>query len=159
MLSVSFVCLGNICRSPVAEAVFKNIAKERGFASFVRVRSFATSDYEEGNPVYPPAARTLVAHGITGFEHRSRLLTLADVKNSDYILVMDDMNFRDVARIAGGGAAGKIFRLGSFLPSGGDIADPYYTRDFERAYSDIAGACSAFADYIAKKHPAALGIL
>ena len=152
MLTVSFICLGNICRSPMAEAVFKKLAEERGISSSLCINSFATSDWEEGNPVYPPAADVLRAHGITGFTHRSRPVTLADIKNSDYVLVMDHMNMTDVVRLTAGRYGDKIFKLGHFLPSRADIADPYYTRDFERAFRDIYAACSSFMDYLEERH-------
>lgn len=158
MLTISFVCLGNICRSPMAEAVFKKLVAERGLSSFFCVQSFATSDYEEGNPVYPPAARTLENHGVHGFSHRSRPIALADIKNSDYVLVMDNMNMTDIVRLTAGRYGQKIFKLGHFLTPQQDIADPYYTRDFEKAYSQIAAACSAFLEYLIANHGGALGI-
>ena len=151
MFSITFVCLGNICRSPMAEAVFCRIAEERGVALSFRVRSFATSDCEAGNPVYPPVQRVLREKGYN-FSHRSKQLTLADVKNSDYVLVMDGMNFADVNALTGGNCADKIFMLGRFLPEGGDIADPWYTRDFERTYREIFTACNAFMDWIISEH-------
>lgn len=152
MITVSFVCLGNICRSPMAEAIFKRLAEERGVASSLNILSFATSDYEEGNPVYPPAARTLAAHGLQGFSHRSRQITLADIKNSDYVLVMDHMNMTDIVRMTAGRYGEKIFLLGHFLTPQREIADPYYTRDFEKAYSEIYAACEAFLDYLSDRH-------
>lgn len=136
----------------MAEAIFKKMAEERGISSSLNIQSFATSDWEEGNPVYPPAAGALRAHGITDFKHRSRPVTLADLKNSDYVLVMDDMNMRDVVRLTAGRYGQKIFKLGHFLTPQIDIADPYYTRDFNRAYADIYAACSAFMDYLEGKH-------
>ena len=146
MLNISFICLGNICRSPMAEAIFKKMAEERGISSSLNIKSFATSDYEEGNPVYPPAARTMAQHGIVGFSHRSRQVTLADIKNSDYVLLMDHMNMTDVVRFTGGMYGDRIFLLGHFLTPQIEIADPYYTRDFERAWSDISSACAALLD-------------
>lgn len=156
MLTISFVCLGNICRSPMAEAVFKKLAEGEGIAASLCIQSFATSYYEEGNPVYPLVARTLELHGITGFSHRSRQITLSDIKNSDYVLVMDHMNMSDIVRLTAGQYSEKIFKLGYFLPTHEDIDDPYYTRDFERAYSQIYAACSEFLKYIIKEHSAAL---
>lgn len=136
----------------MAEAIFKKMAEERGLSSSFNIKSFATSDWEEGNPVYPPAAATLREHGITGFIHRSRPITLADIKNSDYVLVMDHNNMTDIIRLTAGNYGEKIFKLGHFLTPQIDIADPYYTRDFARAYSDIYAACSAFMDYLVQKH-------
>ena len=152
MFTVSFVCLGNICRSPMAEAVFKRLARERGFSSSVCVQSFATSNYEEGNPVYPPAARTLKEHGIEDFAHRSRQIRLADIKNSDYVLVMDYMNMRDIVRMTAGLYGEKIMMLGHFLNPPRDISDPYYTRDFEKAFGDITAACEEFCSFLQSRH-------
>ncbi len=156
MLTISFVCLGNICRSPMAEAVFKKLAEEEGVASSLCIQSFATSYYEEGNPVYPAASRTLAAHGITGFAHRSRQITLSDIKNSDYVLVMDSMNMSDIMGLTSGGYSQKIYKLGDFLSPRCDIDDPYYTRNFERAYSQIYTACRSFMDFLLSEHSGAL---
>lgn len=151
MISVIFVCLGNICRSPMAEAVFKRLAHEEGVDSSLSVSSFATSDYEVGNPVYPPAQRVLDEKGYT-FSHRAQKLTLAEIKNADYVLVMDGMNYEDVCRTAGKNYENKVFKLGSFLPEPIDIADPWYTGDFERAYSEIYSSCKVFLHYLMTKH-------
>lgn len=150
MISVAFVCLGNICRSPMAELIFKNMVKERGHALSFDISSFATSDYEEGNPIYAPAKRELEKHGIFG-EHRSTPLKLKDVINYDYILVMDSGNLFDVLRITGGKFGEKIFKLCHFTSRPRDVADPWYTLDFEKAYSDIYEGCAAFLEYVLKE--------
>ena len=146
MKNITFVCLGNICRSPMAEAIFTRLAGERGVLSLFNVRSFATSSYEVGNPVYPPAASALRRHGITDFTHFSRQLTAKDIADSDCVLVMDGMNLADVTALARVEDRGKIRLLGSYLHPPREIADPYYTRDFERAWSDISSACAALLD-------------
>lgn len=156
MFTVTFVCLGNICRSPMAEAVFLRLAEERGAAGSFKVNSFGTSDCEEGNPVYPPVQKILREKGYN-FSHRAKKISLADVKNADYILVMDDMNYEDLSRFAGVGAADKIFMLGHFSPEKGEIADPWYTRDFERTYKEIYSSCSSFLDYLLAEHSEAFG--
>lgn len=156
MISVCFVCLGNICRSPTAELLFEKMLADRGLSLSFRVSSRGTSDCEEGNPIYPPAARTLAAHGIAG-EHRAKQLSLSDVINCDYILVMDSSNLFDVLRLTGGRFGEKIFKLLSFASSANDVSDPWYTRDFERAYSDIERGCAAFLEYILKEKKEALG--
>ena len=150
MIAVTFVCLGNICRSPMAEAVFSRILEERGLAYSFTVNSRATSDCEEGNPVYPPAQRVLKERGYN-FSHRAKKLTLADIKNADYILVMDRMNLSDVTYLAGAYSE-KVRMLGHFLPEKIEIADPWYTRDFERTYNEIYSACNAFLDFLEKEH-------
>lgn len=155
MISVAFVCLGNICRSPTAELVFKRMVEERGLKLSFDIASYGTSDEEEGNPIYPPSKKTLEAHGIFE-EHIARPLTLRDVINSDYILVMDSQNLLDVLRLTGGKFGEKIFKLCSFTDSPRDVADPWYTRNFERAFSDITEGCKGFLDYILKEKSAAL---
>ncbi len=155
MLSVVFVCLGNICRSPTAEAVFKRMVEEDGLSSSFSVTSYGTSDCEEGNPVYRPARAVLEREGYD-FKHFARRISLKEVKNADYVLVMDGMNLRDLLRLTGGHYSEKIFRLASFLSGGGDIDDPWYTGDFDRAYGEIYSSCRAFLDYIKREHSAAL---
>lgn len=151
MINICFVCLGNICRSPMAEAVMKKIAEERGFSQSLEITSFATSDCEEGNPVYFPVARLLKEEGYN-FTHISKQLTKKDVINNDYILVMDSANLFDVLKIAGAENGGKIYKLGSFSDKPFDIADPWYTRDFRRTYSEICDCCNNFADYLFARH-------
>lgn len=150
MIDVAFVCLGNICRSPMAEAVLKKIAEEEGVISSLRINSYATSYCEEGNGVYPPVQMLLKGKGYV-FSHRSQVLTVSDVKNADYVCVMDSFNKRDVLRLTGGNYNEKIFMLGSF-GEGGDIADPYYTRDFERTYREVYSACKGFLNYLLTMH-------
>ncbi len=150
MFAVTFVCLGNICRSPMAEAVFSRLIQERGVAHSFTVNSRATSDCEEDNPVYLPVQKVLKEKGYS-FSHRSTVLTAADIKNADYVLVMDRMNFSDVTYLAGA-HSGKVRMLGHFLPEKTDIADPWYTRDFERTYNEIYAACNAFLDFLLKEH-------
>ena len=156
MISVTFVCLGNICRSPMAEAVLKKLTGEKGIGASFDIKSYGTSDWEEGNPVYPSAQETLLRHGIVGFKHRSQPLTMNAVINSDYILVMDNNNMLDVVRMTAGRYGDKIFKLGHFLTPQIDIADPYYTRDFERSFNEISAGCTAFLKYIEDKHAEAI---
>ena len=150
MICVAFVCLGNICRSPMAELMFKKMVSERGYGGEFCVSSYGTSDCEEGNPIYPPAYRTLLSHGTEG-EHRARQITLKDIKNCDYVLVMDSGNLFDILRLTGGGYSDKVFKLCSFTDCPRDVADPWYTRDFERAYEDILDGLEGFLSYIVKE--------
>lgn len=156
MISVIFVCLGNICRSPMAEFVFKKMTEERGLSLSFDITSHGTSDEEEGNGIYPPAARTLRAHGIEG-RHVSRQLTKKEVLNADYVLVMDSGNLFDVLRLTGGQCSEKVFKLCSFTSHPRDVADPWYTRDFEKAYSDIRDGCERFLNYVLSAHSDMLG--
>lgn len=147
MKSVVFVCLGNICRSPMAELMFKKMLAERDLAGEFYISSRATSSCEEGNGIYPPARRTLAAHGIEG-SHRSTPLEKSDVINADYILVMDSENLFDVLRITGGKYGEKIFKLLSFAGENRDVADPWYTRDFEKTYTDLQAGLTGFLKYL-----------
>lgn len=156
MISVIFVCLGNICRSPMAELIFRKLAEDRGLALSFDITSRGTSDEEEGNPVYYPAARVLRDHGIFG-THRATQLTKKEVVNADYVLVMDSGNLYDVLNLTGGQFSDKIFKLCSFTTHPRDVADPWYTRDFEKAYADIYDGCEAFLNYIVHKHGDMLG--
>ena len=147
MINVAFVCLGNICRSPMAELIFKNIVEEKGLSLSFRITSFGTSDCEEGNPIYPPAKKTLIMHGIPG-NHVAKQLSLKDIINNDYILIMDGSNLFDVLRLTGGKYDDKIFKLCSFTSDPRDVADPWYTRDFEKAFADIKDGCECFLDFL-----------
>lgn len=147
MIKVIFVCLGNICRSPMAEAVFLRLAEERGIKNSFCVTSRATSDCEEGNPVYPPARKVLQSYGYN-FSHVARQITLSEIKNADYVLIMDGINLRDITRFTGGRYAQKIYLLGHFSENKIDIDDPWYTGDFERTYDEIYRSCEKFLDFL-----------
>jgi len=148
MINVIFVCLGNICRSPMAEAIFLRLVDERGVKEKFSVSSFGTSDCEEDNPVYPPAARVLRENGYT-FSHRAKQIRRADILNADFVLAMDKSNLRDLTALSPT-STNKIYLLGSFSPGGGEVADPWYTRDFNAAYTEIYGYCKAFLSFILK---------
>lgn len=135
----------------MAELVFADMVERLGLKQSFRIRSFGTSDEEEGNPIYYPAQTVLRVHGITG-THRARQLSLQDVKNSDYILVMDAANLYDVLRLTGGEYGEKIYKLCAFTQNPRDVADPYFTRDFERTYADIVDGLNGFLEYIKREH-------
>lgn len=141
----------------MAEAVFSHLLKERELDYYFNVNSFGTSSCEEDNPVYPPVAKLLRGKGYS-FSHRAQTLSLADIKNADYVLVMDSMNLADITRLTRGGYAEKIFMLGHFLPQEKDIDDPWYTRDFARAYDEIYLACNNFLSFLIERHGKALNI-
>lgn len=155
MISVTFVCLGNICRSPMAELIFKKMVEDEGLSLSFNITSYGTSDYEEGNPIYYLAQRTLERHCIFG-THIAKQLSLRDVVNNDYILVMDSSNLMDVLRLTGGKFGEKLFKLCSFTSNPRDVADPWYTRDFECAFADISEGCRAFLEYIKREKAEAL---
>lgn len=146
MLKITFVCLGNICRSPMAELIFKHLSRERGLAG-LDIDSFGTSDEEEGNPIYPMIKRVLDENGIEG-EHTAKQLKLSDVQAADLLLVMDSANLRDVFMLTKGAYHEKVKKLGDFTGTPHNIVDPWYTRDPQTAYNDVYSSCVALMDYV-----------
>ena len=146
MIRVMFICHGNICRSPMAEFIFKDMLRRRRIESGFFVASCATSREEIGNPVYPPARRELARHGISCREKRAVQLTPRDAEEYDWLLCMDAQNLRNARRIAG--SSDKLRLLLSFAGDGADIADPWYFGNFDRTYDDIVRGCEAFLKYL-----------
>ena len=140
MIKILFVCHGNICRSPMAEFVMKGLVKKAGLASQFYIESAATSR-EVGNPVYPPARRKLAEHGISCDGHAARQLTNADYENYDLLIGMDSANLRNMHRICGGDPDGKLHLLMDYTDRPGDVADPWYTGDFEATWQDALAGC------------------
>ena len=142
MTKILFVCHGNICRSPMAEFVMKDLARRKGLADMFVIASAATSREEIGNPVYPPARRKLAEHGISCAGHAARQMTRRDYEHFDRILGMDHANIRNIQRIAGGDPDGKITLLLDHAGRPGqEVADPWYTGDFDAAWEDILAGC------------------
>ena len=141
MKKIMFVCLGNICRSPMAELVFVDMLKKLGKEQEFLVQSSATSDENilsgVGAPVYPPVKRLLESKGISCAGKRAQILTKAHGEEFDLLICMDDSNMRNVRYIVGEENARKCKKLLSFAGENGNVADPWYTRDFESAYADI----------------------
>ncbi len=127
MKRILFVCHGNICRSPMAEFVMKDLAKKAGLASKFHIESAATSREEIGNPVYPPARRKLAEHGISCTNHAARQLTKEDYDQYDSLIAMDQTNLRNMNRICGGDYADKMSLLMDHTAHPGNVADPWYT--------------------------------
>ena len=148
MVKILFVCHGNICRSPMAEFVMKDMVQEAGRAGEFRIASAATSTEEIGNPVYPPARRKLAEHGIGCAGHAARQLTRRDYDAYDLLIGMDQANIRNMHRICGGDRANKIHRLLDFTDRPGDVADPWYTGDFEATWRDVTEGCRGLLAYI-----------
>ena len=148
MVKILFVCLGNICRSPMAERVMTDIVKKRGLQNEFVIASAATSYEEEGNPIYPPARRKLVEKGVEVLSHYATVLTRDDKDKYDLIVAMEERNLRAIYRIIGD--SDKVHRLLDFSPRPRDIADPWWTGDFETTYDDIAEGCECLLDYCVK---------
>ena len=145
MTRIMFVCHGNICRSPMAEFVLKKMVAEKGIADQFLIASSATSTEEiwggVGNPVYPPAKAELAGHGISCEGKRAVQLTRADYDKYDLFIGMDSANIRNMHRMLGGDPQGKIRKLMDYTSQGGDVADPWYTRDFGTTYRDVTNGC------------------
>ena len=148
MVKILFICHGNICRSPMAEFVMKDMVKKAGREGDFQIASAATSTEEIGNGVYPPARRKLAEHGIGCDGHASRQLTKRDYDAYDLLIGMDQANIRNMHRICGGDPAGKIHRLLDFTHRPGDVADPWYTGDFEATWRDVNEGCRELLDHI-----------
>ena len=142
-----FVCHGNICRSPMAEFILKDMVARRGIADNFVISSTATSTEEIwgdiGNPVYPPAKAELAKHGISCDVKRAVQLKKSDYEKYDLFIGMDSMNIRNMHRILGGDPDGKIRKLMEFTGSGKDVADPWYSGNFDVTYRDIYKGCEA----------------
>ncbi len=148
MTKILFVCHGNICRSPMAEFVMKRLARDRGMERDLEIASAATSREEIGNPVYPPARRKLAEHGISCSGKTAVQITAADYDRYDYIILMDSNNRRNLRRIIPDDPDGKVRMLTDFTDRPRDVADPWYTGDFERTWRDISEGCSALMEHI-----------
>ena len=155
MKRIMFVCHGNICRSPMAEFIFKDLLKQKKIGDLFAVASSATSTEEiwngVGNPVYPPAKRELAAHGISCEGKRAVQLALNDYDRYDLFVGMDSANIRNMHRILGGDPNGKIRKLMDYTSRGGDVADPWYSDRFDLAYRDIYEGCVALLDALLRE--------
>ena len=154
MKKIMFVCHGNICRSPMAEFIFKKMIAEKGLEEEFFVSSCATSREEivgnVGNPVYPPARAELLRHGIDPKGKRAVQLTREDYNNYDLLVAMDSMNVRNMMKIIGSDPDGKVRKLMDYTPRGGDVADPWYTGNFEITYRDIYDGCQGLLNELIK---------
>ena len=143
MIKILFVCHGNICRSPMAEFIMKDLVKKAGLADDFVIESAATSSEELGNPVYPPARRKLSEHGISCAGKTARRMTRSDYDRFDLLIGMDHANIRNMARIAGGDPEGKIHMLLEYAGRYEEVADPWYTGDFDSTWNDALEGCTA----------------
>ncbi len=141
MIKILFVCHGNICRSPMAEFVMKDLVNKKGMADQFEIASAATSTEEIGNPVYPPAKRKLKEHGISCEGKTARQMTKADYAYYDYIIAMDRFNLKNMTRFVGNDSDKKVSLLMDFTSHPGDVADPWYTGDFDETWNDVNEGC------------------
>lgn len=151
VIKILFVCHGNICRSPMAEFAMKDFVRRAGLESEFYIASAATSREEIGNPVYPPARRKLAEHGIACSGHAARQMTKQDYDAFDLLVGMDSENLRNMHRICGSDSEGKISLLMDHTAHPGDVADPWYTGDFEATWQDVSEGCQALLKQIEKK--------
>ena len=143
MLKIMFVCHGNICRSPVAEFVFKKMVADRGLSSEYVIASTATSTEEIGNDIHPGTRRTLDKYGIPHKRREAVQITRSDYDKYDLYVGMDTANIRNLGRIFGADPENKIKKLLDFTPHGGDVADPWYTGNFEETWRDVNEGCAS----------------
>ncbi len=150
MIRIMFVCHGNICRSPMAEFVFKDMVKKAGRENDFIIASSATSTEEiwggVGNPVYPPARDELKKHGISCEGKRAVQIKKSDYDKYDYLICMDDNNIRNIMRIIGSDPDGKVVKLLSFTGENRNVSDPWYSGDFETCYRDVYNGCKALLE-------------
>lgn len=150
MIKIMFVCLGNICRSPMAEFVLKDLVRKRNLSNEFYIKSSATSSEELGNGVHYGTIKKLNDVGIPVETRKATKLDKSDYDKYDYILGMEKSNIKNILRIVGNDSQHKIYRLLDFSNNPRDIADPWYTGNFDITYNDILEGCIAFLDYICK---------
>ena len=156
-----FVCHGNICRSPMGEYILKHMVKERGLSDQFSIASAAISDEERGNPVYPPAQRKLAEKGVPFGNHSAHKISKEEFDSQDLVIVMDRSNLKWLSRIVGdcmdaqageslegSGISGKVHMMMEFAGNPRDVADPWYTGDFEKTYQDVLAGCTGLLKLI-----------
>ena len=146
MIKVLFICHGNICRSPLAEYMLRDLLIKRGLSDEIMVASAATSSEELGNPIYPPMQKVMRSHGLDPSGHAARRMRKSDYEEFDYIIGMDEENRRNLLRFFDNDPEGKISLLMDHTGRPRAVADPWYTRDFEATWKDVVEGCSAFLD-------------
>ncbi len=148
MIKILFVCHGNICRSPMAEFMMKDLVKKEGLEDRFLIESAAVSREEIGNPVYPPAREMLARHGIGCAGKRARQMTARDYEEYDFLIAMDRSNLTRMERICGRDTQGKIHLMMDFTDRPGEVADPWYTGDFTATWRDLEEGCRGLLAYI-----------
>lgn len=152
MIKVLFVCLGNICRSPMAEYVFKNIVKKEGLEDRFYIASAGTSAEETGNSMHYGTREKLDQMHIEYGKHIARKMTKQDYEEFDYIIAMEERNISGIKRIVGEDKSDKIYRLLDFSSNPRDIADPWYTGNFDKTYNDITEGLDGFMNFLKKNY-------
>lgn len=150
MIKVLFVCLGNICRSPMAEFVFKDMVNKKGINNIFFIDSAATSSEEVGNEMHIGTKNKLMEANIPYTKHVARKMTSKDYKEYDYIIAMDSNNIRNIKAICGEDKENKIYKLLDFSSNSRDIADPWYTGNFDKTYEDVVEGCNCFINFLLK---------
>jgi len=148
MIKVLFICHGNICRSPMAEYIFKKMICENNLEGEVYVESCATSREEIGNDIYPPAKKILTKYNVPYDRHSARQITRKDFADFDYIIAMEEYNLKNMRRTYSEEEMKKVSLLMSYAGKNSDVSDPWYTGDFETAYQDILEGCSGLLEKI-----------
>lgn len=142
MISIMFICHGNICRSPIAEAIMKKIIRDNGKEDLFLIESRATSREEEGNDIYPPARRELEAHNVAYDRNRTAaVMKKQDYDKYDYLICMDERNIGNLMRIIGNDPDRKVYKLLDFTEHRGDIEDPWYTGNYHKVWNQIEEGC------------------
>ncbi len=148
MIKILFVCHGNICRSAMAEFILKKLVRDIGAERDFEIESAATSAEEIGNPVYPPARRKLAEHGISCAGKTARQILRRDYEDYDYIIGMDQANLRNMRRLFDNDPEGKCSLMMDYTDRPGNVADPWYTGDFEATWKDVLEGCEGFLNYL-----------
>ncbi len=148
MIRVLMICHGNICRSTMAQSVLTYLVRKRRTSNLFQIDSAATSREEIGEPPHYGTVRRLKQAGIPLVPHHAVQMTKADYEKYDYLIGMDSANMRNMKRITGGDPDGKMFQILSFAGSDRDVADPWYTGDFDATFEDVMEGCEAFLKYL-----------
>ena len=151
-IKILFVCHGNICRSPMAEFMMKDLVQREGLSSRFEIASAAVSAEEIGNPVYPPARRILQKHGISCAGKTARQMTYADYQYCDLLIGMDQSNIRRMLRICDGDPEHKIHMMMEYAGSEEDVADPWYTDNFEETWYDLKAGCEGLLTFLRREY-------
>lgn len=141
MIHILFICHGNICRSPMAEFIMRDLVKKAGLDDRISVSSLAATRDEEGNDMYPPARRKLAREGIPFAPRQARLMTMEDYEQADLVIGMDEENRRDLMRLTGGDKVHKVHMLMEYTDRPGEVADPWFTGDFDTTFRDVLDGC------------------